>query len=113
MTLSKITPRLMGKCTLTPRTSTRTSRSSSAGGAGVVAVSVIGSPHGVVAAQGPAGGHLELRGRADAHVYRLGTARREGTGVVPREVVGDRPRDGGEPLPARRVEPRDRAEQAV
>src|SRR6478609_5422848 len=113
MTLSKITPRLMGKCTLTPRTSTRTSRSPSAAGAGVVAVSVIGSPHGVVAAQGPTGGFLELRGRAGAHVDRLGAARCEGAGVVPREVVGDRPRDRGEPLPARRIEPRDGAEQAV
>src|SRR6187402_3188599 len=101
MTLSKMTPRLMGKCTLTPRTSTRTSRSSSAGGAGVVA------------AQGPAGGLLELRGRARAHVDRLGAARGEGAGVGPREVVGDRPRDGREPLASWRVEPGDRGEQAV
>src|SRR6478736_7130249 len=113
MTLSKMTPRLMGKCTLTPRTSTSTSRSPAAGGAGVVAVSVIGSPHGVVAAQGPARGLLELRGRARAHVDRLRAARGEGAGVVPRQVVGHRPGDGGEPLTARRVEPGDRAEQAV
>src|SRR6478735_1694738 len=106
MTLSKMTPRLIGKCTLTPRTS-------SAGGAGVVAVSVIGSPHGVVAAQGPAGGLLELRGRARAHVDRLRAARGEGAGVVPRQVVGNRPGDGGQPLTPRCVEPGDRAEQPV
>src|SRR5215213_1513362 len=113
MTLSKMTPRLIGKCTLTPRTSTRTSRSSSGAGAGVVAVSVIGSPHGVEAAQGPARGLLELWGLLHADLHRVRAAGGERARVRPRQVVRDRPRDRGEPLPARRVQAWDRPEQAV
>src|SRR3954464_9427062 len=109
MVLSKMTPRLMGKCTLTPRTSTRTSRSSPGADAGLVAVSVIGSPlHRVVAAQGPPGGPLGPRGDARADRDRLRGPGGEGAGVVPGEVVRDRPRDGREPLAARCVEPGDR-----
>src|SRR3954453_962113 len=107
MVLSKMTPRLIGKCTLTPRTSTRTSRCSGAGRTGVVAVSVIGSPHGVVAAQAPAMGLLELRCRLDAQLERVGAPGGEGAGVVPGQVVGDRPGDGSERLATRCVEPGD------
>src|SRR3954449_8681993 len=113
MVLSKMTPRLIGKCTLTPRTSTRTSRSSGAGRTGVVAVSVSGSPHGVVAAQGPAVGLLERRCRLDAELERVGGPGGEGAGVFPGQVVGDRPGDGRERPAARGVEPRDGAEQPV
>src|SRR6187200_297612 len=95
-TLSKMTPRLIGKCTSTPRTSTRTSGSGSATPLATVAVSVIWSPHGVVAAQRPAGGLLEGRRRSQAHLEGVGAAGGERAGVVPGQVVGHRARDGGE-----------------
>src|SRR5918993_5536109 len=113
MTLSKMTPRLMGKCTLTPRTSTRTSSSPPAAGRAPVAVSVISSPHRVVAAQGPGRGLLEGGRDLGADVDGVRAPRREGARMVPREVVGDRSRNRREPPATGRIESRDGAQQAV
>ena len=80
-TLSKMTPRLIGKWTLTPLTSTRTScsRRSSRFDLG---------HHGVVAAQRAVAVVVEQLGTdLAAHLQGIGAARRERARVVPRQVV--------------------------
>src|SRR3954451_21731784 len=118
MVRSRTTPRRIGKCTLTSRTSS----SGSAAGAPswtsvlvlwLMACSFRTRRDRVEASQEPTAGGLRLGGVLLALPDRPRAARRERARGRPRQVVHHGAGDGVELLAGRGVQPRDRAQQAV